>query len=257
MGGRLQTESKTWRWAAASVRGTAHANADLHSQDAYAVTPVANGVVFAVVSDGAGSTRLGGVGARYTCYFMKNRVRAWFESGQQFPDDAAVVAIIHDLRKALSAHADKRRVQIREYAATMAAVLVSNAEVLTIQVGDSSIVARKGNDWEVLCWPDAGEYASTTYFITDLPHARLNIKYLKRSHDAFALFSDGIGELALSVSDASAFPGFFRPMMRPLDDALDSGHLSDLSDHLSAYLGSQSFCERTDDDKTLILITGG
>ena len=45
-------------------------------------------------------------------------------------------------------------------------------------------------------------------------------------------------------------------MLRPVDAASGVGRLVDLSVKLATYLASPSVCERTDDDKTLILISG-
>jgi hypothetical protein len=84
----------------------------------------------------------------------------------------------------------------------------------------------------------------------------LNIIRQERQHDAFALFSDGVGDLALSVMDKRAHPGFFNPMMRPVDGAVASGKLPELSQKLRSYLAGSSVCERTDDDKTLVLLSG-
>ena len=46
-------------------------------------------------------------------------------------------------------------------------------------------------------------------------------------------------------------------MMRPIDAAAGEGRLVVLSAKLANYLAGPSVCERTDDDKTLILISGG
>jgi uncharacterized membrane protein len=56
--------------------------------------------------------------------------------------------------------------------------------------------------------------------------------------------------------EQAAHPQFFNPMMRPVDAALGKGRLVELSDKLATYLAGPSVCERTDDDKTLILISG-
>jgi hypothetical protein len=120
----------------------------------------------------------------------------------------------------------------------------------------SAIVGRCGSEWDTICWPENGEYASTTFFITDDPTPRLNIIRRDRLYDAFALFSDGVGDLALSVMDKRAHPGFFNPMMRPVDSSLTSGKLPELSQKLRSYLAGTSVCERTDDDKTLVLLSG-
>jgi hypothetical protein len=45
-------------------------------------------------------------------------------------------------------------------------------------------------------------------------------------------------------------------MIRPIDQSPESGKLAQLSFALGQYLDSPTVCERTDDDKTLILLSG-
>ena len=127
---------------------------------------------------------------------------------------------------------------------------------MTLHIGDSAVVARKGVEWDVLCWPENGEYASSTYFVTDDPEPRMKITHHTHEHDAYALFSDGVGDLALSHMEQAAHPRFFDPMFRPVDASSGEGRLVELSAKLATYLAGPSVCERTDDDKTLILISG-
>lgn len=247
----------SWRWASASVIGTSHIRASGRLEDAYAVSCIDEDNLFAVVSDGAGSAEFGVYGAWLTCRFLTVRFREWFRAESCLPDDELVSDWIDQIRDWIAAIADRRETVPRQFAATLAALVVSREEALALHIGDSAIVGRNGTDWDVLCWPENGEYASTTYFVTDDPTPRLNITRLPRKHDAFALFSDGVGDLALSYRDQTAYPGFFEPMIRPVDRASGAGRLVDLSAKLADYLAGSSVCERTDDDKTLVLISGG
>lgn len=246
-----------WRWAAASEIGTSHIQNDGRLEDAYAVSCIANDCIFAVVSDGAGSAKFGAHGAWLVCRTLTVRFREWLRDNSELPNDELLVDWIDDLRDRIAAIANQRESTPRQFAATLAAVLITPDEVLTLHVGDSAIVGRRGTDWHVLCWPENGEYASTTYFVTDDPEPRLNIARQPREHDAFALFSDGVGDLALSHSEQAAHQRFFVPMMRPVDAATEDGRLPDLSSKLRGYLAGAAVCERTDDDKTLVLISGG
>ncbi len=168
-----------------------------------------------------------------------------------------MVGWINELRDWISEIATRRETTPRQFAATLAAIVATPDETVTLHIGDSSIVARKSAEWDVLCWPENGEYASSTYFVTDAPEPRLNVARYPRDHDAFALFSDGVGDLALSHLEQAAHPRFFDPMFRPVDAASGEGRLVELSAKLATYLAGPSVCERTDDDKTLILISGG
>ncbi|WP_445157278.1 PP2C family serine/threonine-protein phosphatase [Halomonas sp. E14] len=247
----------TWRWVSSSVVGTSHIQNGARLQDAYAVSELGNGCIFAVVSDGAGSAKFGAFGAWLTCRFLSVRFREWVKRTPELPTDEDLSSWIDELRVWISAVAARRDTVPRQFAATLAAIVVVPDEAVTLHIGDSAIVGRKGEEWEVLCWPENGEYASSTYFVTDEPEPRLNIIRHPREHSAFVLFSDGVGDLALSHLEMAAYTRFLDPMIRPVDSATGEGHLVELSAKLAAYLSGPSVCERTDDDKTLILITGG
>lgn len=246
-----------WRWAAASTIGTSHIRSGSRLQDAYAVSSIGDEHIFAIVSDGAGSAKYGAYGAWLVCRFLTVRFREWLHHTSKLPDDELLFEWIDDLRDQITSIAERRESSSRQFAATLAAVLISPDKVLTMHVGDSAVVGRRGEEWSVLCWPENGEYASTTYFVTDDPEPRLKITRHTCDYDAFALFSDGVGDLALSQVEQVAHPRFFEPMMRPVDSSHSPGRLPELSTKLGEYLAGPSVSERTDDDKTIILISGG
>jgi hypothetical protein len=216
-----------------------------------------NGCIFAVVSDGAGSAKFGTYGAWLTCRFLSVRFREWLHENPKLPTNEELADWINELRDRISAIATQRETAPRQFAATLAAIVVTPDEAVTLHIGDSAIVGRKDGVWDVFCWPENGEYASSTYFVTDEPEPRLNIIRHPRAHDAFVLFSDGVGDLALSHSDRTAHTRFFDPMIRPVDVSSGEGRLVELSAKLATYLAGPSVCDRSDDDKTLILICGG
>ena len=244
-----------WRWVAASVTGTSHIRVGDRRQDACAVSAIGDNCVLAIVSDGAGTAEFGAYGAWLTCRFLTVRFRERLRKNPELPTGGLLHDWIDELRNRIAEIADRRESEPRQFASTLAAILVSPHQVLTLQVGDSGVVGRRDGEWEVLCWPENGEFAATTYFVTDHPKPRLNIARLLRRDDAYALFSDGVGDLALSYKEQAAHRGFFDPMMRPVDAASGQGRLAELSTKLSAFLAGPSVCERTDDDKTLILIS--
>jgi hypothetical protein len=186
---------------------------------------------------------------------LKVRFREWLANDEGLPDDETLTDWINDLRDRISTIAEQRGTMQRQFAATLAALLISPCEVLVLHIGDSAVVGRRDSEWDVICWPENGEYASTTYFVTDHPEPRLNIVRQQRHYDAFALFTDGVGDLALSHLEQQAHPRFFDPMIRPVDGSPGAGRLPELSGKLGAYLAGPSVCERTDDDKTLVLLS--
>ena len=211
--------------------------------------------ICAIVSDGAGSAEFGAYGAWLVCRTLSVLARDWFRDTIEMPNDDLLADWIDSTRDRITTVSESRGSRPRQFAATLAALIVTPEETLTLHIGDSAVVGRRSGEWDILCWPENGEYASTTFFVTDDPEPRLNIQRFPPEYDAFALFSDGIGDLALSQEDQSAAPQFFNPMLRPVDNASDVGRLLELSSKLGGYLAGASICERTDDDKTLILIS--
>lgn len=253
MAGQLQADLH-WRWAAASRIGTSHQRAGTRKQDAYGVRIVSRALC-ALVSDGAGSASHGGQGASLVTRYLLSTFKNWFLDHDHLPDDEVVRCWIDDLRDRLSEVATRHNVTRRQFAATLVMLVVLGDQLLTLQIGDSALVARKSGVWEALCWPENGEFASTTYFMTDDPEARLHIARRALEHDAFALFSDGLEAVALEQASQQPYARFFDPMIKAVDSADGIGRLANLSGALGQYLDSPKLCERTDDDKTLVLIS--
>jgi len=208
-----------------------------------------------IVSDGAGSASHGGQGTSLVCRLLSRALRDWFVTHQTLPDDDQIFEWIDMVRDRIAAVAERRGLTKRQFAATLVLLVVHGSDLLALQIGDSALVARKGGQWEALCWPENGEFASTTYFITDDPEPRLHIFRVANEHDAYAAFSDGIESLALQHAEARPHARFFDPMIKPVDQAPDRGKLAQLSTALGRYLDGAAICERTDDDKTLVLVS--
>ncbi len=99
-----------------------------------------------------------------------------------------------------------------------------------------------------------GEYANQTYFVTDMDALDyLAIKIVDAGVKHAAAFSDGIQRLALHLQDGEPHAPFFALSLPPWT-RFQRTQVADLEVPLRAFLDSASVNERTDDDKTLVLV---
>lgn len=256
--GPLPANPARWRWAAASRIGTSHLKAGTRKQDAYVVRVPRPEALCVVVADGAGSSSHGGEGASLVCRMLSAAICGRIAKHTGLPSEDEIHEWLDAIRDRLALVAEKRGLTKRQFASTLVALVVFGDELLTLQIGDSALVARKAGQWEAICWPENGEFAATTYFVTDDPEPRLRItRKTARDYDAFAAFSDGIDSIALHHANQEPHARFFDPMIKPIDQASERGRLAGLSDALGRYLDGPAICDRTDDDKTLVLVSRG
>ncbi len=258
MAGPLPANDVRWRWAAASQIGTSHIRLGTRKQDALRCF-LAGGeaaVLCAIICDGAGSATFGGEGASLICRVLSGSLRSHFRVARGLPADEVVWSWIDFARDRLAIAAEGRETRRQAFASTLVMLVAALEGVLVVHVGDGAAVARdNAGAWHSLSWPENGEYASTTYFLTDDPAPKVRISRHETGFDAFALFSDGIENLALDQKALIPHEPFFRHMISPLDQTPTTGKSLSLSAALADFLGSGRVCERTDDDKSLILIS--
>lgn len=246
-----------WTAAGASCRGVSHKTTESRRQDNFSLFLAGEMQQFlcAVVSDGAGSASYGGQGASLVCRVIASHVRQQLKSTSSLPTDGVISNWFDDVRDSIVFTATNRGLAARDFAATAICVISDGSSTVLAHVGDGCIVGRDCEDaaWYPLSWPEQGEYAATTFFITDDPAPRLRITRPDRRIDAVAAFTDGIERLALDFSEDKAHQPFFTGVIRPVEDSAVIGIDVALSHRLRAFLDSDRINERTDDDKTLVL----
>jgi Protein phosphatase 2C len=213
-------------------------------------------VLVAVVSDGAGSATLSSIGSRLVVEGFARRVSSDLRMGLT-PNKVSEERVrdwLDDIREHIFHAARQRAAAPRELAATLVGALVYAEGAIVCHIGDGACVVRKNGSmsWEVPSWPAHGEYASSTYFVTDDPEPKLQFVQLADEISELAIFSDGIERLALDFANKTASERFFDPMFAPLVRSRP-GRNRTLSSSLRKYLDSPRIIDRTDDDKSLIL----
>lgn len=248
----------SWSWVAAARRGTSHERTGLRLQDAHSCfVPLGkrSDIFVAIVSDGAGSAALGGQGASLICRAISAGARRHFLLDSALPIDAQIEAWVDTARDRIYAVAERRGVTPRDFAATLVCAISDGNESLIAHVGDGCVVLKDTalNRWHAPTWPDHGEYASTTTFVTDDPAPKLRLSRYVGPIGPLVLFSDGLERLALDFVRKQPFERFFDGVCRPLVGCSIPGRDRALSEQLKLYLDSPAINARTDDDKTLVL----
>ena len=250
-----------WRVVAASAIGTSHLKTDAMCQDAFAhdVLGHESDTIVLIASDGAGSASRSDHGASLACSEMLDCIRSFMDDGGQLSDISREVAHawLENASARIAHQAQTDELSIREYACTLLAAIVSATHVCFVQVGDGAIVIRpRGDDWTYVFWPQHGEYINTTVFLTE-PASLAGFEFSCREDaiDEVALFTDGIEALVLHYASQTVHAPFFDNIFRSVRVVPDAGFNGELSGKLAEYLASPAVCDRTDDDKTLLLAT--
>jgi hypothetical protein len=245
-----------WTWAAARCRGVMHAGNGTRLQDAsVCFSPSASpGVLVAAVADGAGAASHAGEGAWLTCRMICLAARQHFAQRASLPEEAVVATWVRGARERIVAAARRRQLTPRDFAATLVLAVSNGLETLTVHVGDGAAVARDAQgEWRALSWPENGEYAPMTYFVTDEPPGRVRISWHREEISALALLTDGLERLALNFGARVPHEPFFAGIALPVAASEMQGRDPGLSQLLVRFLDSEAVNLRTQDDKTIIL----
>lgn len=281
----LDLSRARWRTLCASVAGTAHAAAGHACADASLVRvlapPHGGSLLVAVAADGAGTSKRAADGARLACESILQQAQAWArrDHGASRGTPRAPLArgargrpasaprplagfgveelrgFVARARARILGAARREGLAARDFSCTLLVALVDEGTAVFFQIGDGAIVYRAGDGRYVpALWPQSGEYANCTFFLTD-PDAALRVQSTCASdvHE-LALLTDGLQGLALRFASRDAHGPFFEPMFARLRHET-AARPRRLAGELRGFLDSAAVNRRTDDDKTLVLAT--
>ena len=249
----------SWEWAGAKATGTSHIRAGKRCDDfggCLLVSCAGAETLIAVASDGAGSAEHSAIGSRLATIRFIRCASEFLKSGGSIASltQQTVLNWLDDVRDCISGAAVKLECTPRDFAATLVACIAGPDHATFVHVGDGAAVFRlkDSSEWQIGSWPAHGEYASSTYFVTDEPEPRIAVSHVPGSIGEVSVFTDGIERLVLDFSNQTAFAPFFERVFAALKG---EGHPRDrsISKQLGVLLDSPSVCDKTDDDKTLIL----
>jgi len=246
-----------WRYASGQSTGSSHEKSGKPCQDRMAcATADADATLIAVVADGAGTADLSHVGAEIAVATMSSVAQLGLHAGRKDYDEILREGATLARQRLIEAATDKK-VQPRELACTLLAVIVAPIGGGALQIGDGVIViGEQPLEWRWVFWPQKGQYANTTFFLSDEKAlAKAEVALLPDEVMDVALMSDGLEPLALHLATRKAHEPFFRTVLAPLHAATHQGDAPQLSSGLSTMLGSPAVRSRTDDDATLVIAT--
>jgi hypothetical protein len=246
-----------WRYASGQATGSAHEKLGKPCQDRMSCTTVeADSTLIAVVADGAGTATHAHAGAEIAVATVTSiaqlGVRAGRTDYQDILREGAALA-----RQRLVEAAAEKNAQPRDLACTLLAVIVPPIGGAALQIGDGVIViGEQPLAWRWVFWPQKGEYANTTFFLSDEKSlANAEVASLPDEVLDVALMSDGLEPLAVHFASRKAHEPFFRTVLAPLHGVAEKGEAAVLSTGLSAMLTSPAVRLRTDDDASLVIAT--
>ena len=245
----------------ASTIGTSHIAASQPCQDSHGCKILRDSsgqpVVVLVASDGAGSASVADIGSALACETFVKLVADYLDKGGQVKDITRplVERWIAGIVYGFGLHAKTRGLDLGDYACTLLAAVISEGVAAFLQIGDGAIVHSDGvGGWGWVFWPQHGEFANTTNFITsENVREAIAFQTSPRPFDEIAIFTDGLENLVLRKAEREAHGPFFDSMFRSVPRSTASGMDDGLCRELDKYLASPPINARTDDDKTLIL----
>jgi hypothetical protein len=239
-----------WKLVFGSARGTSHVRSGQPCQD-YCFGSVTGTTVVAGCADGAGSAELSHLGSRAAIDRFMELATTW--QAQTPPERDTIESWVDAARDRVLEAALTQAATPRQLACTLLGALVGDNWAAFVQIGDGVIVFDGDAGYELAFWPDNGEYANATRFLTDEDYRRhLRVEILARKVSDLALLTDGLQMLALDFTMARVHERFFTPLFK----ALRTGPSEEtLRMSLLDFMDSKRVNDRTDDDKTLLLAT--
>ncbi len=253
-----------WESFAISLQGTSHIKDDIPCQDyclnrAYSFD--GEHVFVGVLADGAGSASHGGLGAKIACETLLRAVADWIDETTD-PDlvieRPAIETWLQTAHDQMSKEAHSIGASLRDFACTLlGCVAVKGRRSCYFQIGDGGIVScnAPNKGYQVIFWPQNGEYANTTFFLSDENFLQtVMIATDRPTPDEITLFSDGLQDLLLDSATQEAHQPFFRKVFQGFRSSRQE--VSDIRSNIENLLKSPLVIDRTDDDISLVMAIG-
>ena len=244
-----------WQVVGASTSGTSHTRVGIPCQDAHGYR-VSGDLVIAAVADGLGSAPKADEGARLAVEIaldslskaigtaLPNNPEGWTQVLQD--------AFLH-AHECLRETAEKSVTPVRDYGTTLITVAIAKDWLAIGHIGDGAVVAALDDGTiETVSAPQRGEYANEVAPLTAPDALKMVRFYVQQgSVKAIALLTDGLQNLCINMATTRPYEPFFIPFFDAVGQEIDT---VEVSQQLACFLGTESVCRKTDDDKTLVVV---
>jgi hypothetical protein len=211
-------------------------------------------VLVAVAADGAGSAKHSDEGAELV---VRTILESLTITAVRQTDDLSnsLRLAAASAREAVLKLALDRSISEREFASTLLVTVATPTVTACAHLGDGVIAVCEGTEeWSWVFWPQRGEYANTTRFLTDSDAlTRLNVDLLRAPITDFAMMTDGLESLAITYATQTVHDPFFNSILAPLHRSTCVGRDEHLSDALVEFLQSPRVADKADDDLSVII----
>ena len=247
-----------WQVIGAAVQGLSHQKQGLPCQDALEYRCLPGGILLVALADGAGSAIHAELGAQAAVQASVDWLLTRLESDQPVECCEWVEVFwetFESARTALEQLAEEHDEPLRSFATTLTCLVATPEQLIVGQLGDGAVVAV-GEDGvlDTVTTLQRGEYANETNFLTQEQALELvAIQVIDQPIQALAVMSDGLTRLALKRPNNEPHLPFFKPLFAFVESSASSNDPAQANDALIEFLTSPRVCERTDDDKALVL----
>lgn len=247
-----------WQVISAAVQGLSHQKQGLPCQDALEYSCLRGGILLVALADGAGSALHAELGAQAAVQASVDWLHTGLENDQpiQCCEWAEVIwKTFQNARNALEQLAEEHDEPLRSFATTLTCLVATRERLVVGQLGDGAVVAiGEEGDLNTVTTLQRGEYANETNFLTqDQALDLVAIQVIDDQIQALAVMSDGLTRIALKRPNNEPHPPFFKPLFAFVESSASSNDPAQANDALIEFLNSPRVCERTDDDKALVL----
>ena len=238
----------------ASVKGEHHVKNKTDSQDVWGYKHINSDASIIVVSDGAGSSKEGRLGAE----LVVNSIIGIIEKSSGLKRNnlqESVKGAIYYAREVLEGKSLELEIELKEFASTLIILLVNNEGHAFIgHIGDGAVVGKIKGKLEIVSEPEKSEYVNETTFLTsDGWKSALRLTEVKK-FNSLAIFTDGIqrGVLIKEGKGYLPYENFFNPLFDYASEVKDE---QKASEDVEKLLKSENFQKISEDDKTLVAVS--